>query len=216
MTREERMVGSRWLRRTATPAARRAASSKRDQPPRLRNTLPGQRSAGTRGGVIARVWRSTRQKLNRPPGSMWALTSEAAPKLYHKSRGSPARTYAASMWRMLLVWSGCLKWLKCPTAASRPSQQTATESGPGHAKLAPSAVLSMRRRSVIRLDQGGPFVASAAARSYQIVVQARARGRCRRSLRAVGRGVRFVQERRACPCRPKEQPQRTLLSPPRL
>jgi hypothetical protein len=89
------MVGSRWPMRTVTTAARRAASSKRDQPPRLRNTLPGQRSAGTRGGVIARVWRSTRQKLNRPLRSMWALTSEAAPKLYHKSRGSPERAYAA-------------------------------------------------------------------------------------------------------------------------
>ena len=90
------MVGSRWPMRTVTPAARRAASSKRDQPPRLRNTLPGQRSAGTRGGVIARVWRSTRQKLNRPLRSMWALTSEAAPQYYHELAGWPEVGASAS------------------------------------------------------------------------------------------------------------------------
>ena len=61
------------------PAAKTATSNKNDQPIRRGLTSVGQRPAGTRGGVIARVWRSTRQKLNRPLRSIGAPTSEAAP-----------------------------------------------------------------------------------------------------------------------------------------
>jgi hypothetical protein len=78
---------SRWLRRITRPAAKKATSSKRGQPARRRVGLLSQRLAGTRGGVIARVLRSRRQKLNRPLRSMWVLTSEAAPYYYHESLG---------------------------------------------------------------------------------------------------------------------------------
>jgi hypothetical protein len=67
-------------------------SSKRGQPARRRNTLPGQSPARIRGGIIAWVWRSTRQKLNRRLGSMGALTSRAAPYYYHESVGSLERS----------------------------------------------------------------------------------------------------------------------------
>src|SRR5580704_6759596 len=84
------------------PAAKKATSSKRGQPARRRVGLLSQRLARTRGGVIARVWRSRRQKLNRPFRSMWVLTSKAAPYYYHESVGSlepgrPAYGDAAGM-----------------------------------------------------------------------------------------------------------------------
>jgi len=84
------------------PAAKKATSSKRGQPARRRVGLLSQRLARTRGGVIARVWRSRRQKLNRPLRSMWVLTSKAAPYYYHESVGSlepgrPAYGDAAGM-----------------------------------------------------------------------------------------------------------------------
>jgi hypothetical protein len=79
-----------------------ATISKSHQPPRSEFTNLSQRPPTARGGVIARVWRSRRQKLNRPLRSMWVLTSKAAPYYYHESVGSlepgrPAYGDAAGM-----------------------------------------------------------------------------------------------------------------------
>jgi hypothetical protein len=75
---------SRWLRCTAAPATVTTATMSRShQPPRSECTNLDQKPPTARGGVIARVRISTRQKLNRPLRFMQALTSGQPPGSYH-------------------------------------------------------------------------------------------------------------------------------------
>ena len=88
---------SRWLMCTAAPATVTTTTiSKSHQPPRSEFTNLSQRPPTARGGVIARVRISTRQKLNRPLWSMGADFRAAAQTLpsncSNSRRGSQARS----------------------------------------------------------------------------------------------------------------------------
>jgi hypothetical protein len=72
------------------PALKAAIARRAHQPTRDCFPMCDQRLRTTRGGVIARVWRSIRQKSNRPLRSMQVPTNGATAICYH---GSDAYTY---------------------------------------------------------------------------------------------------------------------------